>query len=36
MLNSEQAYQALQGVMDPELKRGMVELGMVRDVEVGK
>jgi Mrp family chromosome partitioning ATPase len=35
MITSEQVYQALQGVLDPELKRSLVELGMVRDVEVG-
>jgi ATP-binding protein involved in chromosome partitioning len=35
MITSEQVYQALQGVLDPELKRNLVELGMVRDVEVG-
>ena len=34
MISSEQVYQALQGVLDPELKRNLVELGMVRDVEV--
>jgi Mrp family chromosome partitioning ATPase len=34
MLTTEQVYQALQGVMDPELKRNLVELGMVRDVAV--
>jgi Mrp family chromosome partitioning ATPase len=35
MKTSEQVYQALQGVLDPELKRSLVELGMVRNVEVG-
>jgi Mrp family chromosome partitioning ATPase len=35
MITSEQVYQALQGVLDPELKRNLVELGMVRDVGVG-
>jgi Mrp family chromosome partitioning ATPase len=35
MITSEQVYQALQGVLDPELKRSLVELGMVRNVEVG-
>jgi len=34
MTTSEEVYRALQGVMDPELKRSLVELGMVRDVEV--
>ena len=34
MIASEQVYQALQGVIDPELKRNLVELGMIRDVEV--
>jgi len=34
MLTSEQVYQALRGVVDPELKRNLVELGMIRDVEV--
>jgi ATP-binding protein involved in chromosome partitioning len=34
MATEEQVYQALQGVEDPELKRGLVELGMVRDVVV--
>lgn len=35
MITSEQVYQALKGVTDPELKRNLVELGMVRDVQVG-
>jgi metal-sulfur cluster biosynthetic enzyme len=30
MITVEQVYQALQGVIDPELKRNLVELGMVR------
>jgi hypothetical protein len=30
MIAVEQVYQALQGVIDPELKRSLVELGMVR------
>ncbi len=34
MITSEQVYQALQEVLDPELKRSLVELGMVRDVVV--
>ena len=34
MITKEQVYQVLQKVMDPELKRNLVELGMVRDVEV--
>ena len=34
MITSEQVYQALRVVIDPELKRNLVELGMVRDVEV--
>jgi Mrp family chromosome partitioning ATPase len=34
MITSEQVYQALQEVLDPELKRSLVELGMVRDVAV--
>jgi ATP-binding protein involved in chromosome partitioning len=34
MITVEQVYQALQGVMDPELQRNLVELGMVRDVAV--
>ncbi len=34
MIASEQVYQALQEVLDPELKRSLVELGMVRDVAV--
>ena len=33
-LTEEQVKQALAGVMDPELKRSLVELGMVRDVQV--
>jgi Mrp family chromosome partitioning ATPase len=31
---NEQVYQALSTVMDPELKRDLVELGMVREVKV--
>jgi ATP-binding protein involved in chromosome partitioning len=34
MITVEQVYQALQGVMDPELQRNLVELGMVRAVAV--
>jgi Mrp family chromosome partitioning ATPase len=34
MTTEERVYQALQGVEDPELKRDLVELGMVRDVVV--
>jgi ATP-binding protein involved in chromosome partitioning len=34
MITVEQVYQALQGVVDPELKRNLVELGMIRDVTV--
>jgi Mrp family chromosome partitioning ATPase len=34
MVKTEQVIQALQGVMDPELNRSLVELGMVRHVEV--
>jgi len=34
MISNEQVYQALQNVIDPELKRNLVELGMIRDVEV--
>ncbi len=34
MVTTEQVYQALQGVMDPELKRNLVELGMIHRVEV--
>ena len=34
MITEEQVRQALEKVMDPELKRNLVELGMVRDVEV--
>jgi ATP-binding protein involved in chromosome partitioning len=34
MITEEQVYQALQRVIDPELKRNLVELGMVRDIEV--
>jgi metal-sulfur cluster biosynthetic enzyme len=30
MISVEQVYQALRGVLDPELKRNLVELGMVR------
>lgn len=33
-LTEEQIRQALAGVMDPELKRNLVELGMVRDVQI--
>ena len=31
---NEQVYQALSTVMEPELKRDLVELGMVREVKV--
>jgi ATP-binding protein involved in chromosome partitioning len=34
MVKTEQVRQALQGVMDPELQRNLVELGMVRQVDV--
>ncbi len=34
MKNSEQVYQALRGVIDPELKRNLVELNMIRDVTI--
>jgi ATP-binding protein involved in chromosome partitioning len=34
MVTNQEVYQALRGVEDPELKRGLVELGMVRDVVV--
>jgi Mrp family chromosome partitioning ATPase len=34
MITEEQVRQALARVMDPELKRNLVELGMVRDVEI--
>src|SRR3990172_3802789 len=34
MVKTEQVVQALQGVMDPELNRSLVELGMVRHVDV--
>jgi Mrp family chromosome partitioning ATPase len=34
MITEDQVRQALAKVMDPELKRNLVELGMVRDVEV--
>ncbi|MCD6289058.1 MAG: Mrp/NBP35 family ATP-binding protein [Anaerolineae bacterium] len=34
MATVEQVYEALRGVMDPELGRNIVDLGMVRDVEV--
>ncbi len=33
-LTNEQVYQALSKVMDPELKKNLVELGMVRQVKV--
>lgn len=33
-ITNEQVYQALSTVMDPELKRDLVELGMVREVKV--
>ena len=33
-VTEEQVKEALAGVMDPELKRSLVELGMVRDVQV--
>ena len=35
MVTTEQVVQALQGVMDPELNRSLVELGMIRHVEAG-
>jgi len=34
MITNEQVFQALREVMDPELKRNLVDLGMVRNVEV--
>lgn len=34
MVSSEQIQKALEGVMDPELQRNIVELGMVRDIEI--
>ena len=34
MITSEQVLDALRGVMDPELQKNLVELGMVRDVTV--
>jgi len=34
MITVEQVYQALQGVVDPELKRNLVELGMIHNVKV--
>jgi Mrp family chromosome partitioning ATPase len=34
MITEEQVRQALEKVMDPELKRNLVELGMVRNVEI--
>jgi len=34
MMTEEQVRQALAGVQDPELKRGLVELGMIHDVRV--
>ena len=34
MVTTEQVMEALAGVMDPELKRSLVELGMVRNVRV--
>ncbi len=34
MLNSEQVYHALRGVIDPELKHNLVELNMIRDVVI--
>lgn len=34
MVTTEQVRKALEGVMDPELHRNIVELGMVRDIEV--
>ncbi|MBC8449677.1 MAG: Mrp/NBP35 family ATP-binding protein [Chloroflexi bacterium] len=34
MLTEEQIIDALRGVMDPELRRSLVELGMVKNVEI--
>jgi len=34
MITEEQIHQALEKVMDPELKRNLIELGMIRDVEI--
>ncbi|MDH7486161.1 MAG: Mrp/NBP35 family ATP-binding protein [Anaerolineae bacterium] len=34
MVTEEQVLEALKGVMDPELRRSLVELGMVKDVEI--
>ena len=34
MVSEQQVMEALQGVMDPELHRSLVELGMIRQVQV--
>ena len=34
MVTIEQVRKTLEGVMDPELKRNLIELGMVRDIVV--
>lgn len=34
MLNTQTVLDAVKGVMDPELKKGLLELGMIRDVYV--
>ena len=34
MLTVEKVMDALKGVMDPELRRSLVELGMVKDVTI--
>ena len=35
MPTKEQVTQALTAVIDPELRRSIVELGMVRSIEIG-
>jgi ATP-binding protein involved in chromosome partitioning len=34
MLNTRRVLDAVKGVMDPELKKSLLELGMIRDVNV--
>jgi alkyl hydroperoxide reductase subunit AhpC len=35
LVNEAQVRKALEGVMDPELHRSLIELGMVRQVRIG-
>jgi ATP-binding protein involved in chromosome partitioning len=34
VIDEQRVYAALNGVMDPELHHGLVDLGMIRDVDI--